>query len=176
MKISQLLFGCFLALTVSSVMAQQGFGRLMELGPARCHDYGAFLDVVHQGTAPDQLMIVIARLGDGDIRSNLNLRRLENVRAYWTKFLYEEHRRKPETIILAEGERVAGHGRLEFYVGGKLVGVLKVSRNADLYIGECYPPDDSFIRNGVFNPCEVKSNKFFYPCRAENARRKGKRQ
>ena len=174
MKI-KLLFACFLTLTVLPMMAQQGFDGLMELGPARCHDYGAFLDVVHQKTAPDQLIIVIARLGDGDARPNLNQRRLENARAYWTKFLYEEHRCTPETIILAEGERVTGHGRLEFYVGGKLVGMLKVARNADLYIGECYPPDDSYIRNGVFNPCEVKSNKIFYPCRMENARRKGRR-
>lgn len=119
--------------------------------------------------------MVIARLGDGETRPNLSWRRLHNVRVYWIEYLYEEHRRKPETIVLAEGERVKGFGHLEFYVGGKLVEVLKVARNADLSVGSCYPPDESYIRDGVFNRCRLESDKNFYPCRDRRARRGNRR-
>lgn len=140
--------------------------------PMNCAHRGAVIDVITQNAADDDLIIVIARLGDGDLRPNLNRRRLHNVSAYWTKFLNESGRRKPETIILAEGEKVKGYGQLEFYVGGKLIQVLKVKRNADLYVGECYPPDDSYIRNGVYDPCWVETNKIFYPCRDRRAKRR----
>jgi hypothetical protein len=146
--------------------------------PAQCADRTGALDGIIQKTPSDELIIVVARLGDGDVRPNLNWRRLHNVRAYWTEYLYEGregYRRNPSTIILAEGERVKGYGHLEFYVGGKLIWVIKVARNSDVDFGDCYPPDDSFIRNRVYNPCWVKSHRIFYPCRDQYMRRKGKR-
>ncbi len=143
--------------------------------PTYCAERTAALDGITQKTPADKLIIVIARLGAGETRANLSQRRLHNVRAYWTEFLSAEHRRKPETIILAEGQPVRSYGQLEFYVEGKLVWVSKLSKNADLNIGECYPPDDSYIRNHRFDPCEVKGNRIFHPCRDENVRRKSLR-
>lgn len=143
--------------------------------PARCEYRTAVLDGITQKTPAYQSIIVIARLGDGETRANLNWRRLQNVRAYWADYPSPEGRRNPKTIILAEGERVNGYGRLEFYVGGNLVEVMKVARNADLFIGTCYPPDDSYIRKRVFDPCRVKSDSIFYPCRDRIMRRKGRR-
>ena len=143
--------------------------------PGRCEYRIAVLDGITQKTSADQSIIVIAHLGDGETRANLNWRRLENVRAYWTEYLLPNGRRNPQTIILAEGERVNGYRRLEFYVGGNLVEVMNVARNADLFIGTCYPPNDSYIRNRVFDPCWLKSDRIFYPCRDRNVRRKGRR-
>jgi hypothetical protein len=143
--------------------------------PSNCASRTAALDGITQKVPPDELIIVIARPGDGDTRSDLSRRRLYNVRAYWSQFPPAEYRRGAETIILAEGERFGGYGQLEFYVGGKLVWVDKVARNADLRVGECYPPDDSYIRNGVFDLCEVRGNRIFYPCRDLMPRRKRKR-
>jgi hypothetical protein len=143
--------------------------------PTNCAERDAVLDGITQKTPADKLLIVIARLGDGETRANLNQRRLHNVRDYWTEFLPAGYRRQAETIILAEGQQVRGYGQLEFYVEGNLVWVTKLPNNADLQVGECYPPDDSYIRNHRFNPCEVKSNKIFYPCRAENVPRKSRR-
>jgi hypothetical protein len=133
------------------------------------------LSSINQEAAPDQLIIVIARLGDGDIRRNLNWRRLHNVRAYWTKFLEGEYRRKPETVILAEGERVSGYGQLEFYIGGKLIEVLSIHRNRDLITGVCYPLYDRHMRNGAFYFCDVEDNQIFYPCRERGAPRRSRR-
>ena len=140
--------------------------------PTYCAERNLALDVLTQRTPEDELIIVIARLGDGETSPNLSRRRLYNVRAYWTEFLYPEGRRKPETIILAEGDRVKGYGQLEFYVGGKLVNLIKVSRNADLFVGMCYPEEDSQVRNHIFYPCEIAENKVFHPCRDRAARRR----
>jgi hypothetical protein len=143
--------------------------------PAACAHRSAIADGIHQSTPADELIIVIARPGDGDTKSNLSWRRLHNIRAYWTEFLDVGYRRKPETIILAEGERVKGYGQLEFYVSGRLVEVLKVARNSDVDFSNCYPPDDSYIRKGVYNPCWVKSHRIFYPCRDRYLRRRNMR-
>ena len=143
--------------------------------PSYCGERIAVLDGIHQKTPADDSIIIIARLGNGDKRLNLNRRRLHNVRVYWTEFLYEGHRRKPGTVILAEGEPVKGFGHLEFYVGEKLVYVMKVAPNADLFVGSCYPPDDSFIKNRAYNPCRVESDRNFYPCRDKHVpRRRGR--
>jgi hypothetical protein len=133
--------------------------------PQLCESRTAAMDGITQKTPPNKQLIVIARLGAGETKRNLNWRRLENVRAYWTQAIAPEARRRPETIILAEGERVRGLGRLEFYVAGNLVWVINVPRNADLDFGDCVAPDDTYIRHRVYDPCWVKGHRIFYPCR-----------
>jgi hypothetical protein len=76
---------------------------------------------------------------------------------------------------LAEGERVKGFGRLDFYVGGKLDYVMPVAPDADLFVGNCYPPDDNFIKNGIYDPCRVADQQNFYPCRDKRAPRRRRR-
>jgi hypothetical protein len=180
MKIAAL--ACFLcSLPAGSVAPQQQPpaparpGGFADASPRNCSSRTAALDGIAHDAGPDGLIIVIARPGEGDTRPGLSRRRLHNVRAYWSEFPTAERRRRPETVVLAEGEGVGGHGRLEFYVGGKLIWVDKVARNADLRVGECYPPDDSYIRNGVFDICEVRGNRIFYPCRDLAAPRRRRR-
>lgn len=139
--------------------------------PEHCESRTAAMDGITQKTPLDEIIIVIARQGKQETKANLNWRRLQNVHAYWTRAIAPEARRKTETIILAEGERVAGYGRLEFYVAGKLVWVMNIPRNADIDFGDCIAPDDSYIRNGVYDPCWVESHRIFYPCRDRNAPR-----
>ena len=125
--------------------------------PTSCGNTTAILKAANQD-AGDGLLIVIARLGETEKRRNLSHRRLHNVRAYLSEYLTENiGRRKPETIILGEGETVSGYGRIELYVEGKLFDILKVKHNADLIVGKCVPePEDE--------PCppEVRN---LYPCR-----------
>jgi hypothetical protein len=172
------LLNCLTLAQQSPPLAPVKLSDYADAKPARCESRTSILDGLHQKTPADQSIIVIAHLGNGETRPNLNWRRLYNVRAYWSEYLYEGregYRRNPQTIILAEGEKVNGYGYLEFYVGGKLVAVIKVARNADVDFGDCYPPNDSLIRNKVYNPCLVKSHQVFYPCRDRNIRRKGNR-
>jgi hypothetical protein len=176
MKSLKLILICYLFLHGPAVVGTHGSANLKGAGPGGCNNNSRVLETVHQGAARDQLIIVIARPGAGDVRRNLNRRRLHNVLAYWTRFLKGGPGRKPETIILAEAERVSGRGRLEFYVGGKLYEVLDVERNRDLIAGECYPPDESYIsRSGVFDACRVAGNKIFYPCLDRNVLRRSSR-
>ena len=173
-------FALVLLLHLSSPAARQtsstaARGEAWELGPAQCQFITAPLDVLAQETPPEETITVVARLGSVETRPGLNRRRLHNVRVYWTEY-QTAVRRKPETIILNEGERVEGDGRLEFYVGGKLKGVLKVRRDADLHVGTCYPPDDSYIRNRVYDTCWVKEDRNFYPCLDRHAPRKTRRR
>jgi hypothetical protein len=113
--------------------------------------------VFAQKSDPDVLFIVVSHLGDVEAKPNLNIRRLHNVRTYLTEFILRKYRRKPETIILAQGERVKGLGRIDFYVKGQLYETLEIRRNDDLIVGTCYP--DPVERN----PCTLDTDRNFYP-------------
>lgn len=139
----------------SSVASSKVF---MQDQPTGCEYNSAVLDVLAQKTSLDELIIVIARLGSNEARSNINNRRLHNVRTYLTEFLTDPSvRRKSEMIVLAQGERVQGLGRIEFYVGGKLVRTLTMRTNADVTVANCArePPE---------RPCP-RSMRNFYPCK-----------
>lgn len=124
----------------------------METKPTNCEFNIAVLDAAHGKVGKDDLIIVIARLGDAEQRQELNRRRLHNVRTY----LMEFDGRSPETIITAEGERVKGYGRVELYVGGRLFYVLMIRPNADFPVGSCsYEGED---------PCSHEREKKLYPC------------
>src|SRR5262249_54392719 len=97
------------------------------------------LSAAHQAAGDEGLIIIIARLGDGEYNRELNRRRLHNTRVYLTEF---DWHRKPETVVTAEGDRVQGYGRVELYVRGKLYRVLPVKRNRDLLVGSCEPNDE----------------------------------
>src|SRR4030095_4998352 len=131
---------------------------VIENGPLRCEDNNNVLDVLAQNTAPDDLIIVIARLGDGENNSRLNQRRMHNVKVFLTEFLADRTvKRKPETVLVAQGERAKGFWRVELFVNGKLYQALMVKKNSDLIVGYCSrdPPE---------KPCPpIERN--LYPCR-----------
>jgi len=156
MKAFFLLFLCTLWSPAVGSAQDRSKEKIQVIGPGQCQDYGPVLDYVSQNAAVDQPIIVIARRGEGDIRTDINRRRLHNVRTYWTRF--SPDKRAVESVILAEGERVKDHGHLEIYVGGKLIAVLKLKTNWDLIVGNCYPEP----LGAPF--CKVKENRDFYPC------------
>lgn len=106
--------------------------------PTNCENHIAVLEAANQDAGKDGLIILIARLGSGDNKQELNQHRLHSARAYLTEYL---HARSPNTIVIAEGERVEGYGRIEIYVGGKLYYVLAIKANADLSVGSCEPAE-----------------------------------
>jgi hypothetical protein len=81
----------------------------------------------------DGVVIAVARLGDGEYRQELNRRRLQNVLTGLTDNLGL----REERVVLASGGRVRGYGRVEIYVGGKLVDALLVDRGRDLCVDCC---------------------------------------
>jgi hypothetical protein len=132
------------------------FSQEQPMKPANCESDIAILDAVSREAGENGLVIVIARLGDGERDGNWNHRRLHNVRTYLTEW---DGRRDPKTVITAEGDRVSGYGRIELYVGGKLFHVLLVRRNADLIVGSC--------TYEINPPNEQQREKNLYPWRGK---------
>jgi len=155
-----------LLLVSAALAAAQDSSRAgkMETKPTNCEFHIATLDAAHNEAGGAGLVIVIARLGDGEHRQDLNRRRLHNVRTYLVEFGH----RSPETIITAEGERVNGYGRIELYVAGKLFYVLMIRPNADFAVGSCsYEGED---------PCSHEREKKLYPCLDRGPRRSSRKR
>ncbi|HEY0003360.1 MAG TPA: hypothetical protein VGB17_01025 [Pyrinomonadaceae bacterium] len=81
----------------------------------------------------NSVVIVIARLGDGEYMQKLNRRRLQNVLTALTV----NFGLKKERVVIASGERVRGYGRVEVYVSGQLVDALLVARGKDVCVDCC---------------------------------------
>ena len=87
---------------------------------------GAILAMARQGAANlDKPIILIAHLGDGEVKRDLNRMRLKRV-CYGIKLDYE---RACKNFALAEGERVKGQGSVDVYVDGKLFAIIRSERN-----------------------------------------------
>jgi len=69
---------------------------------------------------------IIARLGAGEYSRTLNQNRFACVR-----FVLQDSL-KTERIIFAEGERVKGLGRIEFYLGNELMNTALIARNRSI--------------------------------------------
>ena len=113
-------------------------GPRIEARPTNCETHIAILDIADQDAGRDGLIIMVGRLGDGERSRELNQHRLHSARAYLTEYRAV---RSPTTIIIAKGERVAGYGRIELYIGGKLQTAFAIRRNAELSVGSCEPPE-----------------------------------
>jgi len=83
--------------------------------------------------------IIIARLGNGECSRELNQRRLYNVQTFLSRYKTIS----AENIVVAEGEKARGYGRVEIYVGGKLLTTLTVLKNEDLMV-DCCEGDTNF--------------------------------
>jgi hypothetical protein len=93
-----------------------------------------------QQTKQNGVLIVIARSGSGEDSRELMRRRIYNVRQY---FKERGRRLAPEKVVIAEGERVKGNGRLEYYLGGKLLQQLLFPRN-HFICHSCCGPDEGY--------------------------------
>jgi hypothetical protein len=133
----ELFFTFCLLITASPVIAQVNQSKVE---PYNCEYNSQVLDNIHHLVGEKGLIIVIARLGDGESSRALNRRRLQNVRAYLTESGWK---RDPQTLVLAEGERVKGYGRIELYIHGNLFTVLGVNRDRDFAAGSCHPIRDA---------------------------------
>lgn len=134
MKLVPLFF--LVAASSVLVVAQDKAWKLPNPKPQHCEMNDHLLDTAHQLAGDDTVIIAVARLGTGERNPELNRRRLHNVKAYLTSFGWK---RRLNTVVTAEGERVNGFGRIDIYVRGGLWASLAVRRNDDLILGLCEP-------------------------------------
>jgi hypothetical protein len=92
--------------------------------PVSCEDFQAFLDhaIIEWQELKETRLILIVRLGTGERDRKLNRARLAYVEDYLKRHKVE--------YVLAEGERVAGFGRFEVYVGGRLAMSIPVKKGS----------------------------------------------
>ncbi len=136
-------------------------GPRIEARPTNCETHIAILDIAHQDAGPAGVIIMIGRLGTGEQSRELSQRRLYSARAYLTDYRAV---RSPDTIVVAEGERVNGYGQIELYIGGKLHTVFAIRRNAELSVGSCEPQE-------LDSPRQRELRKKLYPWRYRKLRR-----
>lgn len=107
-----------------------------------CETYSVDIDrmvsVASELIKQSDFIILIARLGDGERNREFNRRRLHNVEEKLKADGVEEKK-----IIIAEGERVKGLGRVEIYIGGRMVESLRAKRNKDICV-ECCGDDERY--------------------------------
>ncbi len=123
--------------------------------PFSCEMNAAYLD--HLGnrltemTTDGRVLIIVSRPGRGENSGAILDRRLHNAVQY-----YVDHAVIPrQKIVVAKGTRVQdGYGRLEFYLEGRLAGVLLMAKGRDLCVDCCgtgdrnYYPQKSRTRRG----------------------------
>ncbi|MBL8181126.1 MAG: hypothetical protein JNL64_05890 [Blastocatellia bacterium] len=127
--------------------------------PGRCWFNAMMLHDIRQALPNEKKIIVIARLGAKERNASMNKRRLHNVRTILT-MKYEDAKTVPmDSIIVAEGERTKGRGRVEFYVDGNLILALTPYGDHDLAVTGCYDSVDG----GDW--CATTEQKQFYPCK-----------
>lgn len=90
------------------------------------------LDYINHAAGAEGLVIVIARLAEGE-KATWSHRRLHNVRVHLQEFLG----RKPETIVTAYGNPAKGKPVVEVYIKGDPPERFYADRHEDIFVGSC---------------------------------------
>jgi hypothetical protein len=110
-----------------------------------CESNKAWFDYIAVNSKEANTIIIIARLGNGEKSRMYNRRRLHNISTY-LNYIRDLPKEK---IVIAEGKKVSGRGRVDVYVNGKPFIVFTLGRNQDLAGGDC----------------EQAANSLYYPLR-----------
>lgn len=94
--------------------------------PMECEGAATRLDVavINTRKLDGAYLILVARLGSGEVSRTLNQTRLKSVEQYVLR------RGADLKYVLAQGSRIKGLGRIEVYVGGQLAEIMPLRKNA----------------------------------------------
>ncbi len=93
-----------------------------------CEEAKALLDLLRNDVGDEGVIILIARLGDGETSRKINGLRLYSVWSY----LHHAGQFPSDRLIKAEGEKVRGGGRIEIYAKGRLMLSLTAKPGGDI--------------------------------------------
>jgi len=124
-----LIIALFLLLPIFTAAQERRYDYDELLNCERSLQYQALVvKAAFEQTNENKVLIVIVRLGDGETSRELIRRRLYNLRQYFFKE-YGNLFKSEKKFVFAEGERVAGYGRVEYYLGGELYERLVFHKN-----------------------------------------------
>jgi hypothetical protein len=134
--------------------ASVSFGSSCELNSAH------FDSLANLMKGNDERLFVVARLGKGEISRNFNRRRLHNVRTYFKDWKSVPNWNiSAKRFVFAEGESLkTEEGRIEFYLGSKLLLVSLVKRYRDICVS-CCELDARYYGVGKFDKPKRKKNR-----------------
>jgi hypothetical protein len=139
LKILILIFFC-----ISLTQASGAFGQELADEPIPSDSSGeihsSLSDMMRtKARESGERLFVIVRLGDGETSRRVATARIKAAKGY---FLRDDNF-KAQTAIFAEGERVKGEGRFEYYLGSKLQFVALAPKNKTINFTCCedyFPP------------------------------------
>jgi hypothetical protein len=105
----------------------------------------AFDNLANMLRSSEERLFILARLGTGETSAELNRRRLHNVRTYFKEGWPNVASKR---FVFAHGDRVEGEGRIEFYIGSRLVQISLVRRGGDICVDCCDYPDPRYYGAG----------------------------
>jgi hypothetical protein len=123
-----------------------------------CESNVTELGILNQYSKRNEFILIVSHTGQNE-KEYFGERRLYNAKTFLTKAFVPEYNRVPESIIIAQGERVSQKGYLDFFIGGILELRIFFPKNRDFFLGKCvldYPTE---------KPCSLTHNKLFYPCK-----------
>lgn len=93
-----------------------------------CEEAKALLDLLRNDVGDEGVIILVARLGDGEPLRKVNQQRLSNVWSY----LHHAGQFPAQRLVKAEGEKARGAGRIDLYAKGRLMLTLTAKRGGDI--------------------------------------------
>lgn len=108
---------------------EQQTDKPLDQWPMECEGAAMRLDlaVINTQKLEGAYLILVARLGSGEVSRALNQTRLKSVEQYVLR------RGADLKYVLAQGSKLKGLGRIEVYVGGKLAEIMPLRKNAKGY-------------------------------------------
>lgn len=108
---------------------EQQTDKPLDQWPMECEGAATRLDfaVINTQKLEGAYLILVARLGSGEVSRTLNQTRLKSVEQYVLR------RGADLKYVLAQGSKLKGLGRIEVYVGGKLAEIMPLRKNAKGY-------------------------------------------
>jgi CTP-dependent riboflavin kinase len=135
----------FLIILFSSSVFINAQNQTIEPTINNCEESSAHLDgLIDILRSNNEILFVVARLGTKESSREFNRRRLYNIRIYFTETRGFEAKR----FVFAEGEKVNGLGRVEFYIGSSLKDIFGAKRNKDICVDCCGFPDTRYYGQG----------------------------
>ena len=111
-----------------------------------CESNRAWLDdLARQVLHSNERRYVIARAGNQE-NHYWNQRRLHHVREYYRQTFGTQF--TPEQICLAESEKIAGAGQVNFYLGSKLLMTVRFKTKGDFCVDCCEWPVPQYYGRG----------------------------
>ena len=131
----QILLHCLLSLSTLGVVVPSASGqgnlKVAIRDDNNCEANSVDVSYILSFWNKNSHLIFVARIGDGEQSSRQNLRRLTNIKTAFGDLIPKDK------LVLAQGERTKGRGRVEAYVNGQLFIIFTVGKNENLRIGNC---------------------------------------